>query len=153
MLTMDSPLSDKNTHKKRQKNLWYKDGLKFECQRCGNCCRGEPGVVWITKRETKNISLSMGVSTDLFTRNYVRLINGRISLLEHGNGDCAMYDNGCKIYETRPRQCKTFPFWNSNLKNKTEWHEQKKTCPGIGKGKLHTVEEIANRLEPELSNL
>ncbi len=150
---MDSPLSDKNTHKKRQKNLWYKDGLKFECQRCGNCCRGEPGVVWITKRETKNISLSMGVSTDLFTRNYVRLINGRISLLEHGNGDCVMYDNGCKIYGTRPRQCRTFPYWSSNLKNKIEWKEQKRTCPGIDKGKLHTPEEIESLLRPELSDL
>ncbi len=150
---MNGPLSDKSAHKKRQKNQWYKDGLRFECQRCGSCCRGEPGVVWITKREAKNISLSMGVSTDLFTRNYVRLINGRISLLEHGNGDCVMYDNGCKIYETRPRQCKTFPFWNSNLSNKTEWQEQKKTCPGIGKGKLHTAEEITNRLGPELSDL
>jgi len=22
----------------------FKDGLRFECQRCGKCCRGEPGV-------------------------------------------------------------------------------------------------------------
>ena len=150
---MNGPESDKSTHKKRQNNPWYKDGLRFECQRCGSCCRGEPGVVWITKRETKYISVSLGVSTDLFTENYLRLINGRISLLEHDNGDCVMYDNGCKIYETRPRQCKTFPFWSSNLKNKTEWEEQEKTCPGIGKGKLYTPEEIDNSLRPELKDL
>ncbi len=150
---MASPSSDIRTHKKKQKNSWYKHGLRFECQRCGSCCRGEPGVVWITKREAKSISCSQGVSIDLFTKNYVRLINGRISLLEHGNGDCVMYDNGCKIYENRPRQCKTFPFWSSNLKNNTEWQEQKKTCPGIGKGKLYTLEEIDNSLIPELRDL
>ncbi|WP_096894121.1 YkgJ family cysteine cluster protein [Candidatus Scalindua japonica] len=143
----------KSNSAKGQKNLWHKDGLRFECQRCGSCCRGEPGVVWMTKREAKNISVSLGISTDLFAKNYLRLINGRISLLEHSNGDCVMYDNGCSIYETRPRQCRTFPFWSSNLKNKTEWKEQKKTCPGIDKGKLHTVEEIASRLKPELNDL
>jgi len=98
---MNGSESDKSAHKKRQKNPWYKDGLRFECQRCGSCCRGEPGVVWMNKKETKNVSVSLGVSMDLFTKNYIRLINGRISLLEHDNGDCVMYDNGCKIYETR----------------------------------------------------
>ncbi|MFV1975240.1 MAG: YkgJ family cysteine cluster protein [Candidatus Scalindua sp.] len=150
---MNGSESDKSAHKKRQKNPWYKDGLRFECQRCGSCCRGEPGVVWMNQKETKNVSVSLGVSMDLFTKNYIRLINGRVSLLEHDNGDCVMYDNGCKIYETRPRQCKTFPFWSSNLKNKAEWEEQKRTCPGIDKGNLHTPEEIENRLRPELRDL
>ncbi|MHC4139819.1 MAG: YkgJ family cysteine cluster protein [Planctomycetota bacterium] len=150
---MNGSKTDKSTRRKKQNYTWYKDGLRFECQRCGSCCRGEPGVVWITKRDVKNISVSLGVSTDLFTKNYIRLINGRISLLEHDNGDCVMYDNGCKIYETRPLQCKTFPFWSSNLKNKTEWEEQEKTCPGIGKGALHTPEEIDHLLRPELRDL
>jgi len=150
---MSSPESAKNSHRKKQKKPWYKDGLRFECQKCGGCCRGEPGVVWMTKKEIKSTSVSLGISTDLFIKNYARLINGRISLLEYDNGDCVMYDNGCKIYETRPRQCKTFPYWSSNLKNKTEWEEQKRTCPGIDKGKLHTLEEIENSLRPELSDL
>jgi Fe-S-cluster containining protein len=150
---MNSSKSEKNSRKKGHKHQWYKDGLRFECQRCGSCCRGEPGVVWITKREIKDTAVSLGVSTDLFAQNNVRLINGRISLLEHGNGDCVMYENGCKIYETRPRQCKTFPFWSSNLENKTEWEEQKKTCPGIGMGKLHKPEEIDHFIRPELRDL
>ncbi len=150
---MNNSNSEKNNRTKGHKYQWYKDGLRFECQRCGSCCRGEPGVVWMNKKETKNVSMSLGVSIDIFTKKYIRLINGRISLLEHDNGDCVMYNNGCKIYETRPRQCKTFPFWSSNLKNKTEWEEQKKTCHGIGKGELHTPEEIDHLLRPELRDL
>ena len=107
----------------------------------------------MTKKEIKSTSVSLGISTDLFIKDYARLINGRISLLEYDNGDCVMYDNGCKIHETRPRQCKTFPYWSSNLNNKTEGEEQKRTCPGIDKGKLHTPEEIENSLRPELSDL
>jgi len=44
---MKGPKSAKSTHKKKQRNPMYKDGLRFECQRCGSCCRGEPGVVWM----------------------------------------------------------------------------------------------------------
>lgn len=32
---------------------WFKDGQRFECQRCGRFCRGEPGVVWVNKEERK----------------------------------------------------------------------------------------------------
>ncbi|MBS1259136.1 MAG: hypothetical protein MAG551_02202 [Candidatus Scalindua arabica] len=150
---MNNSKPGKNIHKKG-KLPWYKDGLRFECQRCGNCCRGEPGTVWMNKREIEDTSALLGISPNQFAKENLRVINGRISLLEYDNGDCIMYnDKGCKIYETRPLQCKTFPFWKSNLRNASEWKEQGKTCPGIGKGKLYTVKEIESRLRPELSNL
>ena len=132
---------------------FIKNGLRFECQRCGCCCRGKPGTVWINKKEIKDTSTSMGISPNQFAEKYLRIINGRISLLEYDNGDCIMYDNGCRIYETRPLQCKTFPFWKSNLRNVADWEEQGKTCPGIGKGELHPLEEIEGRLGPELGDL
>jgi Fe-S-cluster containining protein len=51
---------------------WFKDGLRFECQRCGRCCRGEPGVVWVNKQERgKNIFIfgyySGSICQELFT--------------------------------------------------------------------------------------
>jgi hypothetical protein len=57
--------SGKNIHKKRNP-LWYKDGLRFECQRCGNCCRGKPGTVWLKKREIKDTSALLGISLNRF---------------------------------------------------------------------------------------
>ncbi len=132
---------------------WYKNGLKFECQRCGSCCRGEPGVVRVDKKEIREISSYLDIKQDFLTRRFLRLVSGQLSLLEYGNGDCIMYDNGCKIYEVRPSQCKTFPFWKSNLKNKSEWEKQKRTCPGIGKGKLYTLQEIEKNIKPELNHL
>lgn len=60
-----------------------------------------------------------------------------------------MYDNGCKIYAVRPRQCVTFPFWESNLQNIAEWEKLKNTCPGIDTGKLHTLKEIEEYLKKE----
>ncbi|MCF6154216.1 MAG: YkgJ family cysteine cluster protein [Candidatus Brocadia sp.] len=138
-----------NKNKDIQENIlpWYKEGLRFECQRCGRCCRGEPGVVWVNKREIEKISAFLSITQNAFAKNYLRTINDRFSLLEYGNGDCIMYDNGCKIYDVRPCQCRSFPFWTSNLENRSEWEKVKKTCPGIDKGKLHTLEEIQGNLK------
>ncbi|TVL98769.1 MAG: hypothetical protein CV087_20495 [Candidatus Brocadia sp. WS118] len=127
--------------------LWYKKGLRFECQRCGRCCRGEPGVVWVNKKEIGKISSFLGIAKNVFAKHYLRSINDRFSLLEYGNGDCIMYDNGCKIYNVRPCQCRTFPFWKPNLENRSEWEKLKNTCPGVDKGKLHTMKEIEDNLK------
>ncbi|WP_296458322.1 hypothetical protein [Rubinisphaera sp.] len=35
---------------------WYKDGLKFECTQCGNCCTGGPGAVWVSEEEIQAIA-------------------------------------------------------------------------------------------------
>ena len=29
---------------------WYRDGLRFACTRCGACCTGAPGYVWVDRR-------------------------------------------------------------------------------------------------------
>lgn len=126
---------------------WYTAGLRFECQRCGRCCRGEPGVVWVNQREIEEISEFLGISKNAFAKKYLRGINDRFSLLEYGNGDCIMYDNGCKIYNKRPCQCRSFPFWKSNLENRSAWEKVKKTCPGIDKGKLHNFQDIEDNVK------
>lgn len=142
--------TEKNTEDNERKNdeqPWFKDGLKFECQKCGRCCRGAPGVVWINKKEMEGIPAFLGISKEAFARNYVRDMNGRFSLREYGYGDCIMYEDGCKIYPVRPCQCRTFPFWVSNLENRSEWENLKNTCPGVDKGKLHTLKDIQDNLK------
>ena len=144
---MDNSISDKNKDNQSDTIPWFKEGLKFECQRCGRCCRGEPGVIWVNKKEIEKISSFLGITQDEFARYYLRSFNDRYSLVEYGHGDCVMYDNGCKICDVRPCQCRTFPFWESNLENRSEWEKLKKTCPGIDKGKLHKLEDIQSNLK------
>ena len=33
------------------KTPWFKDGLRFECTQCGDCCTGSPGYVWVNDEE------------------------------------------------------------------------------------------------------
>ena len=125
---------------------WYKDGLRFECTQCGRCCTGEPGYVWVTRKEINALSRKMGLSPTLFEQIFVYTVRGnKKSLKEHPNGDCVLLGEktrGCNAYEDRPIQCKTWPFWDQNIISPRAWEMTAQSCPGCNRGRLYTLEEI-----------
>lgn len=127
---------------------WYADGLAFECTRCGNCCTGEPGVVWVNDGEVAAIAERLGEPVEQVEAVYTRIVGRRRSLRERVNGDCVFWDRkqGCTIYDIRPRQCRTWPFWESHLASPEAWQRVQKSCPGAGQGALIPAEEITRRL-------
>ena len=130
---------------KKSEQPWYKDGLRFRCTACGNCCTGAPGYVWINQAEIVAMAKEVGLSVEQFEARYVRPIGIRRSLVEYANGDCVFFDGKsrkCAVYKSRPRQCRTWPFWKSNLANPQAWEEMCQSCPGGGKGKLYSLETI-----------
>ncbi len=87
---------------------------------------------------------------DEFERLYVRKIGMRKSLVEFPNGDCVFFDNEkrtCTVYDARPRQCRTWPFWKSNVRSPETWQQTCEQCPGSGKGKLYSLEQIRQNAE------
>ena len=128
--------------KNTQKKVWYEDGLRFRCKGCGDCCRGEPGYVWLTKSEIAAMSERLGMPVGDFSRRHVRRVGIRYSLREKRNGDCVLYNGGCAVYEARPRQCAAWPFWKENIASEADWREVLEACPGAGKGRLYSKEEI-----------
>jgi uncharacterized protein len=129
-----------------KKEPWFaKDGLKFTCSQCGDCCSGAPGFVWVNQEEINAMAVKVNVPVDEFEEKYVRKVGARRSLVEYENGDCVFLDTktrGCTLYNERPRQCKTWPFWNSNIESPEAWKETCEVCPGSGVGKVYTVDEI-----------
>jgi Fe-S-cluster containining protein len=125
---------------------WYAEGLRFRCTECGNCCTGASGYVWVNKKEIGDLAqVVSGGDVAVFERKYVRKVGVRKSLKEHRNGDCVLFDpesRRCRVYTARPRQCRTWPFWNSNLKTEEAWEATCEECPGSGKGKLYQLEKI-----------
>jgi Fe-S-cluster containining protein len=124
---------------------WYKDGLRFQCTACGDCCTGAPGYVWVNSDEIERLAIEVGISVDEFVDTYTRKIGIRYSLKEFPNGSCVFFDEKkrtCEVYAARPRQCRTWPFWDSNIKNEDAWQETCAICPGSGKGKLYSLEHI-----------
>lgn len=129
---------------------WYRQGLQFRCTQCGDCCTGAPGYVWVNKQEVEAMAQQLQLDVATFERKYVRQVGIRKSLVERANGDCVLFDSNtrrCRVYQARPRQCRTWPFWDSNLRTPEAWEETCQVCPGSGRGKLYSLEEIETQAE------
>lgn len=62
---------------------------------------------------------------------------------ETRNNRCGVNGSkGCAVYDVRPMQCRTWPFWPHNLQSPDDWNAAAKKCSGINKGKLYTFDEI-----------
>lgn len=127
---------------------WYAEGLHFTCTRCGNCCTGAPGYVWVSEREIREIAEYTSTPIQLFRTHHTRQIDGRTSLLEVDNGDCeylARDEDGkarCTIHPVRPLQCRTWPFWESNIRSARTWSLTARNCPGMNQGQHHPLPVI-----------
>ncbi len=114
---------------------WYKEGLRFKCTGCGKCCTGGAGYVWVTHEEIAQLAAELDLSTEEFSRLYVRKIGQRYSLKEvktERGYDCVfLKGKECSLYGARPIQCRTFPFWPSNLKSRKTWEDLKEECEGV----------------------
>lgn len=112
---------------------WYKDGLRFECTGCGQCCTGSPGYTWVNEKEIIEIAQFLKLSIDEFSKKYLRIVGDKIALLElQQTFDCVfLKDKKCQIYSVRPTQCKTFPWWQKNLKTIEDWKNAARYCEGI----------------------
>ena len=119
-------------------------GLRFACTSCGACCTGPSGYVSFTQDEAKAIAGRLGLSLERFMADYTHdTIEGRSlteAPTEHGH-DCVFLDRQslpgkaiCSIYEDRPSQCRTWPFWEINLRSSRHWESASRGCPGMGTG-------------------
>ena len=122
---------------------WYGDGLRFGCTRCGRCCT-IPGYVWVDDEEIARLADRLGLGPDDFGRRYLRRVGSRFSLVEKNRHQCVFWspEDGCAVYQDRPRQCRTFPFWPENVETPDDWQAVVEDCPGAGRGRLYGHEEI-----------
>ena len=123
---------------------WIEDGLCFSCTQCGNCCKGE-GHVWVDTEEIRAMADALEMNVDDFSRKYVRQVGRRYSLTETGSEyRCVLLgdDDRCTVYEDRPLQCRTFPFWPEAVATLETWEELKSYCPGVDSGRQYSKSEI-----------
>ncbi|MDR1325051.1 MAG: YkgJ family cysteine cluster protein [Treponema sp.] len=137
-----------------QQALFYADGARFSCTRCSTCCRYESGYVFLTEHDATRLFESLRMDYMSFVKAYCRWVPDKwgteqLTLKEKSNYDCIFWKDGCSVYEVRPLQCRTFPFWHSVMVSAKAWNEAARCCPGMDKGTLHLVEEIVAYLEQQ----
>jgi Fe-S-cluster containining protein len=126
---------------------FYTCGLKFSCKRCSACCRYDSGTVWLSEKDIEKLTARTQLQKTSFIKTYCRWVadgNGNeiLSLKEKSNNDCIFWDGGCTVYDQRPLQCITFPFWKDIVSSAGAWEIAASGCPGMNTGKVHPAEEI-----------
>ncbi|MDR0597548.1 MAG: YkgJ family cysteine cluster protein [Treponema sp.] len=128
-----------------QEPPFYARGLRFSCARCSECCRIDPGFVFLRKSDVAMLVYALELRYTEFIKRYCRWVptaggGKRLSLKEKPNYDCIFWSKGCALYEARPLQCRAYPFWPSMLASREAWEAA--SCPGMGTGTLYSREEI-----------
>ncbi len=128
---------------------WYRDGLRFKCTGCGGCCTGSPGYVWVSDEEVLAIAELLKITPEEFVQRHCRMFRGKLSLKERPKSfDCVFLDGKrCSIYQYRPKQCRTFPWWIENIQSEESWKEAASYCEGINHPDAPTIpfEEISSQ--------
>jgi Fe-S-cluster containining protein len=130
---------------------FYADGIRFQCQDCGECClsRGQYAYVYLTAYDRKCLSDFLRISTRDFTVTYTDKTDGYLHLKDPDK-DCLFLEDGrCSVYDARPRQCRSWPFWPENMNKKVWEKEIASYCRGIGRGRLFTEGEIDKIINKE----
>jgi hypothetical protein len=128
---------------------WFADGLRFTCTQCGNCCTGAPGFTWVSESEADTLAWRLGMDGESFRARYTRLVwrggEQRRTLVEKRGGDCVFFvhGQGCTVYQDRPKQCRTWPFWGRIVASRADWDDAARECPGMNRGALHPAGHIA----------
>jgi Fe-S-cluster containining protein len=129
-------------------------GLRFECTECGRCCRthGEYAHVYVDDDELAALARLLGMTPGAFRRRYTTTDELGWSELRFHGDRCIFLDdatNRCTVYEARPTQCRTFPFWRTFVRNGVWTAEARAICEGLGRGRTFSAEEAEARMREQ----
>ena len=128
--------------------------LQFECNECSQCCSGSSGFILLTKEDIENMAGFLEMSETDFLENYTHIVKLKeekfLSIKEKIRVvnkqklfDCIFLENKrCLIYEVRPLQCQTYPFWPRIIRSSYAWKKEGEFCPGINQGKKVNIKKI-----------
>lgn len=133
-----------------------KNGLCFSCIQCGKCCSNEQeGYVFIYQDDIDDICKNLKISEEKLAEKYLSTTDYEFELWDENlaethktkvyqtlilnnekNQNCAFLfeEQGkklCRIYKSRPLQCKIFPFWNIVITSEEHFISASHSCPGI----------------------
>ena len=142
-------VATESKNKKGQEPVWYTKGLRFECQPdCANCCvnHGDYAYVYLEKTDARRLARHLRLKMAEFKERYTEAEDEYL-ILRMDQPACPFLEGRrCTVYPARPTQCRTFPFWESNLSSRSAWKRLRVFCPDIDQGELHPLRVIESHL-------
>ena len=125
---------------------WYGDGLRFTCTQCGDCCRTHDDYahVYLLPNDITRLAKFHSLERREFLRQFTKPdADSGMRTLNWDDEKCVFLgEKGCVVYEARPEQCRTWPFWPENLTKEVWAKEIVPFCPGADEGRLYSIGEI-----------
>ncbi len=88
--------------------------------------------MFIERKEVSGIASVLGISPGRFMREYSDSYHCSLRLKGDYKEPCIFLEkNRCLIYEERPSQCRTFPFWGEICKYPEKVKELISYCRGV----------------------
>lgn len=87
----------------------------------------------MSRSDLERLASHFNESEEEFAAKHTRFVDDGYALLDReGSYDCTFLEGKkCSVYEARPTQCRTFPWWIHNLRDPKDWEEAQKRCEGI----------------------
>lgn len=138
ILQLDHNKQSNNSDVSFTDKLSSNDILPFDCTGCGKCCQTK-GEVYLNPKETLQAADTLHLTVDEFKQKYVeREITSKsrpseswtvLKQIKDSNDieGCIFLDEDtkfCTIYEARPVQCSTYPFWPRVMESLDSWNEE-----------------------------
>ena len=126
-------MSSRESPEESPAQSWLAGGLRFKCTGCGKCCTGSSGSVHLSQADIDRLADFFHLPAGTFARRYTRAVKGRRVLMDKpDSAECIFLNQKtCSVYEARPTQCRTYPWWLSNIQDEESWREAGELCEGI----------------------
>lgn len=126
--------------------LLNRRSFRFECTRCGACCR-RPGFVYLGEREPERIAEHLRLPLEQFERRFLSRHEDGSWMIEVGEGGCPLLDGDlCSVDAVKPGQCRAYPFWEELVHDRRAWRKEAAFCEGIGRGPPIDGAEVERRM-------
>jgi Fe-S-cluster containining protein len=126
------------------------DALRFRCQPgCVNCCQVR-GYVYLTDDDLRRAAAFLGLSPQEFEARFVYRTKHLLRLRKPPGrrSQCHfLAGGGCRIHPAKPTQCRLYPFWPDLVEDRAAWENERKLCPGIGRGPLIQIGSALEKAE------
>lgn len=102
----------------------------FDCQMCGDCCRGFGGT-YVSDADLTAISDHTGIPVARLRQDYCQMAGSRPVLAQAPSGYCVFWDGLCTIHPVKPKMCRNWPFLPAVLIDPGNWRAMAEACPGM----------------------
>ena len=104
----------------------------FNCQCCGECCRGGGGII-LGRKDSERLAAHFCLPVHEFHARYTEKKRGKSRLRIGEDGACIFFLDGtrCGVHAAKPDICRAWPYFRGNLEDPSSLAMAVEGCPGI----------------------